>query len=75
MAVAAILTTTSLYAQEGSRIPVSHIQTISANPFGLMIEWFHVEYERKLTNATTSASRVRRPAELARLRMRPGAAP
>jgi hypothetical protein len=41
----------ALYAQEGTRTPVPHDQTISANPFGLLLEWFNVEYERKLTNS------------------------
>jgi hypothetical protein len=47
------LSTSSLDAQEGTKIPVTHHQTISANPFGLMLEWFNAEYERKLTNTAT----------------------
>jgi hypothetical protein len=50
----AVLTlSTSLYAQDGTKIPVAHRQVISANPFGLMVEWFNVEFERKLTDAAT----------------------
>jgi len=52
-AVMITLSSSSLSAQEGTKIPVPHHQTISANPFGLMVEWFNVEYERKLTNTTT----------------------
>lgn len=43
----------ALYAQEGTKTPVPHHQTISANPFGLVIKWFNAEYERKLTNTMT----------------------
>lgn len=56
VAVSALMLTmaaTSLDAQEGTRTPVPHDQTISANPFGLMVEWFNVEYERKLTGSGT----------------------
>jgi hypothetical protein len=28
-------------------------QTISLNPFGLMVEWFNIEYERKITPSAT----------------------
>jgi Protein of unknown function (DUF3575) len=52
-ALALTVSTSSAYAQEGTKIPVGHHQTISANPFGLMVEWFNAEYERKLTNTTT----------------------
>jgi hypothetical protein len=47
------LSASSLYAQESTKIPVAHHQTISANPFGLMVEWFNAEYERKLTGSAT----------------------
>ena len=40
-------------AQDGTKAPVGHQQTISAKPFGLIVEWFNVEYERKLTNTAT----------------------
>jgi hypothetical protein len=43
----------ALFAQDGTKTPVSHNQTISANPFGLMLQWFNAEYERKLTNSIT----------------------
>jgi hypothetical protein len=48
-----LLFSSTVFAQEATRTPVSHNQTISANPFGLMVEWFNVEYERKLTNGAT----------------------
>lgn len=40
-------------AQDGTKTPVEHNQTISVNPFGLMLKWFNAEYERKLTNTIT----------------------
>ena len=43
----------ALFAQDGTKTPVPHNQTISANPFGLVIKWFNAEYERKLTNTMT----------------------
>jgi hypothetical protein len=43
----------SAFAQDGTRTPVPHNQTISANPFGLMLKWFNAEYERKLNNSIT----------------------
>ena len=52
-ALALTLGTPSANAQEGTKTPVGHHQTISANPFGLMVEWFNAEYERKLTNTAT----------------------
>lgn len=33
--------------------PVVHSQRVSSNPFGLMFEWYNVEYERRFTGATT----------------------
>lgn len=42
-------------------VPVPHTQILSTNPFGLMINWFNGEYERKLSNKITvgvSASRL-----------------
>jgi len=43
------------HAQSGVRTtaPVEHRQIISANPFGLMFEWFNVEYERRIGPTTT----------------------
>jgi hypothetical protein len=52
-ALTLILSAASVAAQEGTKIPVAHHQTISANPFGLMVEWFNAEYERKLTDTAT----------------------
>jgi hypothetical protein len=40
-------------AQEGTRPAVPHEQTLSANPFGLMLRWWNVEFERKLTPSST----------------------
>jgi len=39
-------------------VPVDHKQIISANPFGLMFEWFNVEYQRRMTRATTWSASV-----------------
>jgi hypothetical protein len=33
--------------------PVSHHQTLSANPFGFPFEWYNAEYERKMSEAFT----------------------
>jgi len=40
-------------AQEGTRPAVPHEQVLLANPFGLMLRWWNVEFERKLTPSTT----------------------
>lgn len=40
-------------AQGGTQAPVPHEQTVSANPFLLIVGWFNAEYERKLTPRTT----------------------
>ena len=37
----------------GAQAPADHQQIISANPFGLMFEWFNVEYQRRMTPSTT----------------------
>jgi hypothetical protein len=41
------------FAQDGTRVPVPHNQVLSANPFGLMFEWFNADYERKINESTT----------------------
>ena len=33
--------------------PVPHNQVLSTNPFGLLFNWFNVEFERKIAPATT----------------------
>lgn len=40
-------------SQEGANAPVSHEQIVSANPFGLMLRWWNVEFERKFTKSST----------------------
>lgn len=40
-------------AQDGTRTPVPHNQVVSANPFGLMFEWFNADYERKINESST----------------------
>jgi len=56
------LSSTPAIAQTGAtRPPVPQHQILSANPFGLLFNWFNVEYERKIAPATTlgaSASHV-----------------
>ena len=39
--------------QEGTKAPVPHKQVISANPFGLVLRWWNVEFERKITSSST----------------------
>jgi hypothetical protein len=59
LAVAAVIaclsvaSATSASAQDGTRPPVPHNQVLSANPFGLMFEWFNADYERKINESTT----------------------
>jgi len=40
-------------SQEGTKPPVPHQQMVSANPFGLMLRWWNVEFERKFTASST----------------------
>lgn len=40
-------------AQNGTDTPVPHNQTVSANPFGLILNWLNFEYERKLSDVVT----------------------
>lgn len=45
---------TPAFAQTTADVtPGVHEQRVSTNPFGLMFEWFNVEYERRLTGSTT----------------------
>ena len=48
-----LLTGSSAFAQDGTRSPVPHNQVLSANPFGLMFEWFNADYERKINESST----------------------
>jgi hypothetical protein len=41
------------FAQDGTRVPVPHNQVLSANPFGLMFNWFNADYERKINESST----------------------
>jgi hypothetical protein len=52
-AVVLAMSVASAHAQDGVKVPVAHAQTISANPFGLMLEWFNAEYERKISESVT----------------------
>jgi hypothetical protein len=59
VALAALaLTVVSAQAQtEGTKTPVPHNQTVSANPFGMLFEWYNGEYERKVSpNSTIGVS-------------------
>jgi hypothetical protein len=51
-------TSVSAQTQEPARDPADHQQIISANPFGLMFEWFNAEYERRIGPATTLGGSV-----------------
>ena len=55
IALAALaLTAVSAHAQtEGTKTPVPHNQTVSANPFGMLFEWYNGEYERKVSPTST----------------------
>ena len=52
-ATLALATPALAQQQEGSKTPVAHQQIVSANPFGLMFEWWNVEFERKINSVTT----------------------
>jgi hypothetical protein len=45
--------TSAAAAQDGAPTSVPHHQVVSANPFGLMFEWFNVDYERKINEGNT----------------------
>jgi hypothetical protein len=52
--VAALVHANPACAQtEGTKTPVPHQQTLSANPFGMMFEWYNGEYERKVSPKST----------------------
>ena len=58
MAIALVATAwaqpSGLEAQdEGVLNEVPHQQTLTANPFLLLLEWFNAEYERKISGSTT----------------------
>jgi hypothetical protein len=54
-AVAILLSSSPAQAQapEGTKPVVPHEQVLSANPFGLMLRWWNVEFERKLSPSST----------------------
>jgi hypothetical protein len=54
-AAAVLLGSTPALAQseESTMTPVPHQQMVSANPFGLMLRWWNVEFERKFTPSST----------------------
>ena len=43
---------------EGTKPAVSHQQIVSANPFGLMLGWWNVEFERKRLGGAHGALRI-----------------
>jgi hypothetical protein len=52
--VALVLSAGTAHAQaEGTKTPVAHKQVVSANPFGMMFEWYNGEYERKVGERST----------------------
>jgi len=53
-ALFALLIPAATFAQTAAPPPaVQFDQVLSANPFGVVVKWFNVEYERKLGTATT----------------------
>ena len=44
--------------REPDSMPADRTQIISANPFGLMFEWFNAEYERRISPSTTLGASV-----------------
>lgn len=48
-----LLIPAAAFAQTAAPPPEAPDQVLSANPFGVVVKWFNVEYERKLGRATT----------------------
>ena len=54
LVIIALMCSAPAFAQTTSTPPAdTPNQTLSLNPFGLMLEWFNVEYERKITSSAT----------------------
>ncbi len=51
--IAALFAAATQAQTESTKAPVPHQQVISTNPLGVIVKWFNVEYERKITPATT----------------------
>ena len=51
--IAALFAAAAQAQTESTKAPVPHQQVISTNPLGAIVKWFNVEYERKITPATT----------------------
>lgn len=59
-----LLVPAAALAQTAAPAPDSHNQVLSTNPFGLVVKWFNLEYERKLTPAVTLGGSVSHVGEL-----------
>ena len=46
--------TTSIAPASAQQTPADHRQVVSANPFGLLAEFFNAEYERRVSPSTTA---------------------
>jgi hypothetical protein len=54
LALAAVLFAVPGQPAAAQTAPPPHLQVISANPFGLLLEFFNAEYERVVTESTTA---------------------
>jgi hypothetical protein len=53
LAIVATCSTSALAQTNAARPPVPYNQVLSTNPFGLLFNWYNVEFERKIASATT----------------------
>jgi hypothetical protein len=54
LVVIALMCSAPAFAQTTATPPASHpSQTLSLNPFGLLLEWYNVEFERKISPGVT----------------------
>ena len=54
LVIIALMCSAPAFAQTTATPPANTPnQTLSLNPFGLMLEWFNVKYERKITSSAT----------------------
>jgi hypothetical protein len=51
--ILALGSTSALAQTSATKPPVPYNQVLSTNPFGLLFNWFNVEFERKIAPATT----------------------
>lgn len=53
LALAGLLLSSPVFAQEGTRTPVAHKQTLSTAPISDILGFFNIEYQRKVSEGLT----------------------